>query len=312
MMLPAKSSTSKSNRFSVGRLFMSSSLNTASVATNSIKPVEYFRKDYLESPYLIPKLFLDFKLSASNTIVTAKSSVTVKTVSGKLPDLVLDGEDLDLQSVRINGVEVTQDHFVKTSTHLTIQSEVFYNKESKSYLDSFDLEIVVNVSPEKNLALSGLYKSGGSSLLSTQCEAMGFRRITYYLDRPDVLTRYVVRLEADKAAYPVLLSNGNLIDEGELNDGKHWALWEDPFPKPSYLFALVAGDLASIKSEYTTTSGRVVKLGIYSDKDNVSKLDHAMYSLKKSMQWDEDTFGLECDLDIYNVVATNDFNMGAM
>ena len=142
---------------------------------------------------------------------------------------------------------------------------------------------------------------------------MGFRRITYYLDRPDVLSRYKVRLEADRLKYPILLSNGNLLSHGhDENTGNHWTLWEDPFPKPSYLFALVAGDLGFIKDSYTTSSGRKVDLGIYSDKENVKKLSHAMYSLKESMKWDEKTFNLECDLDLYNIVATNDFNMGAM
>ena len=142
---------------------------------------------------------------------------------------------------------------------------------------------------------------------------MGFRRITYYLDRPDVLSKYRVRLEADRSKYPILLSNGNLLAHGhDESSGHHWTLWEDPFPKPSYLFALVAGDLGFIKDSYTTSSGRKVELGIYSDKENVKKLSHAMYSLKESMKWDEKTFNLECDLDLYNIVATNDFNMGAM
>jgi aminopeptidase N len=141
---------------------------------------------------------------------------------------------------------------------------------------------------------------------------MGFRRIAYHLDRPDILTKYIVRLEADKSKYPVLLSNGNKLDSGDLPNGRHWSLWQDPFPKPSYLFALVAGDLGGIQDEYITTSGRKVQLGIFSDKANCNKLAHAMYSIKESMKWDEQTFGLECDLDVYNIVATNDFNMGAM
>ena len=141
---------------------------------------------------------------------------------------------------------------------------------------------------------------------------MGFRRIAYHLDRPDILTKYIVRLEADKSKYPVLLSNGNKLDSGDLPNGRHWSLWQDPFPKPSYLFALVAGDLGGIQDEYITTSGRKVQLGIFSDKVNCNKLSHAMYSIKESMKWDEQIFGLECDLDVYNIVATNDFNMGAM
>jgi aminopeptidase N len=231
--------------------------------------------------------------------------MTVVPSSNYCSDLVLDGEEIDFVSVKINGVDIASESLIKTAESLTIKGQAICS-------GTFKLQTVVKISPEKNLALSGLYKSG-SSLLCTQCEAMGFRRITYYLDRPDILAKYTVRLEGDKAIYPQLLSNGNRIDGGDLADGsRHWALWEDPFPKPSYLFALVAGDLASISSEYVTLSGRKVKLGIYSDKENVSKLDHAMYSLKESMKWDEQTFGLECDLDVYNIVATNDFNMGAM
>ena len=143
-------------------------------------------------------------------------------------------------------------------------------------------------------------------------DPQGFRRIAFHLDRPDVLSRYTVRLEGDKATYPLLLSNGNQVQQGDAPGGRHWALWEDPFPKPSYLFALVAGDLGAVHDTYTTLSGRVVALGIYSDKENTGKLAHAMYSIKESMRWDEATFGLECDLDTYNIVATNDFNMGAM
>lgn len=177
--------------------------------------------------------------------------------------------------------------------------------------EPFELTTVVNIKPDKNLALSGLYQSG-SNLLCTQCEAMGFRRIAFHLDRPDILTIYTVRLEGDKALYPILLSNGNMVAAGDLGGNKHYTVWEDPFPKPSYLFALVAGDLGSIHDEYTTASGRRVKLGIFSDKENAGKLGHAMYSIKESMRWDEEVFGLECDLDVYNIVATNDFNMGAM
>jgi len=158
--------------------------------------------------------------------------------------------------------------------------------------------------------LSGLYKSG--SAYCTQCEAEGFRRITYYLDRPDVMAKYRVRLEADKKSCPLLLSNGNFLEKGDLGNNRHYALWEDPFPKPSYLFAVVAGDLGSIKDTYTTKSGREVTIEIFSEHDNVDKLDHAMESVKKAMKWDEDKYGLEYDLDMYNIVAVNDFNMGAM
>jgi len=226
-------------------------------------------------------------------------------------DLELDGEDLLLMSVKINGKALSEEAYSVSEGKLKIFAASLPTDAKKT----FELETTVKLSPEKNLALSGLYTSGGS-LLCTQCEAMGFRRIAYHLDRPDVLTKYKVRLEADKAAFPLLLSNGNMIESGPVVDGakqgRHYAIWEDPFPKPSYLFALVAGDLGAIHSTYTTKSGRVVKLGIFSDKENAGKLEHAMYSIKESLKWDEDTFGLECDLDVYNIVATNDFNMGAM
>lgn len=282
-----------------------SSFSSGTSIVSAAAPVEHFRSDYTRSPYIIPNVSLFFKLSASDSTVITKSQIIRAQISTH-SDLILDGEDVNLLNVRVNGVLLSEDLYEKTSTNLRIKYSTLSNLG-----DEFELETEVQIHPDKNLALSGLYKSG-SSLLCTQCEAMGFRRITYHLDRPDILSKYIVRLEATKDDYPILLSNGNLIEEGELGDGKHFAVWEDPFPKPCYLFALVAGDLASISSEYTTTSGRVVKLGIYSDKENSHKLDHAMYSIKKSMQWDEDTFGLECDLDIYNIVATNDFNMGAM
>ena len=276
------------------------------LAAPGIPPKEYFRRDYLPSDFAIPEINLSFQLSADETIVTTRSQIVPQ--GSAAVDLVLDGEDsISLLGVKIDGAELAAGDFVVNSDgKLSVSARVVPRYP-------FALETLVKLSPKTNLALSGLYASG-SNLLCTQCEAMGFRRITYHLDRPDVLTKYSVRLEADKAVFPVLLSNGNQIDGGEVpsKPGRHFAVWEDPFLKPSYLFALVAGDLGGIHDTYTTTSGRVVKLGIFSDKENAGKLDHAMYSLKQSMKWDEDTFGLECDLDIYNVVATNDFNMGAM
>jgi len=174
------------------------------------------------------------------------------------------------------------------------------------------LSTVVEIIPEENTALSGMYKSG--TMYCSQCEAMGFRRITYYPDRPDNMAVYEkVRIEASKEDYPVLLSNGNRIEYDSMNDGKrHYAVWTDPYPKPSYLFCIVAGNLESVEGKFKTMSGRDVHLEIYSEAENVSKLDYAMESLKKSMKWDEDRFGLEYDLDLYNIVAVNDFNMGAM
>jgi hypothetical protein len=175
---------------------------------------------------------------------------------------------------------------------------------------SFTLTTDSSIKPQDNTQLSGLYKSSG--MYCTQCEAEGFRRITPMMDRPDVMAKYKVRIEAPKKECPVLLGNGNLVESGELENGRHFAVWEDPFPKPSYLFAVVAGDLGSIKDSFTTKSGRKVHLEIFSEHANVGQLDWAMQSLKDSMRWDEERFGLEYDLDVYNVVAVNDFNMGAM
>jgi len=172
------------------------------------------------------------------------------------------------------------------------------------------LETVVEIKPQENSLLEGLYKSGGN--FCTQCEAEGFRGITYTYDRPDVMSKYTTRIEADKSLYPVLLSNGNLIEEGDLDGGKHYAVWEDPFKKPCYLFALVAGALKMHEDSFTTTSGKVVKLRIFVAEKDLGKVEFAMTSLKKAMKWDEDVFGLEYDLDLFNIVAVDDFNMGAM
>ena len=287
------------------------STSSAATEVSSSAPIEYFRRDYKPSNYSVPEINLDFQLSDSETIVTSTSSV-VQQSSLEGCDLTLDGEELGLLSLKINDILLgNDDYYVHRDGKLTIFGKSIVT--ASNHKETFKLEVKVKINPEKNLALSGLYKSGSSKLLCTQCEAMGFRRIVYHLDRPDILSVYTVRLEADGDKYPLLLSNGNQVEKGKIEGtSRHWTVWNDPFPKPSYLFALVAGDLGSIHSTYTTTSGRVVQLGIYSDKENANQLDHAMYSLKESMKWDEDTFGLECDLDVYNVVATNDFNMGAM
>ena len=176
--------------------------------------------------------------------------------------------------------------------------------------EEFSLQTKVRIYPQKNKALEGLYKSG--QIFCTQCEAEGFRHITYFLDRPDIMAKYRVRIEGDKEKYPLLLSNGNLVERGELPEGRHFVTWLDPFKKPSYLFALVAGDLGMIKDHYVTMSGRTVVLEIYCDKGHEQRCFHAMESLKKSMQWEEQEFGLEYDLDIYMIVAVDAFNMGAM
>jgi aminopeptidase N len=262
---------------------------------------ETFRKDYKPSDYLVPEINMMFDLGASKTVLTTTSTVVPSNAGA---DLVLDGEDcIKLVSLEVDGKAITEDQYKIEKDTLRIQGSALPAAQ-------FNLVSKVELNPKENLALSGLYASG-EKLLCTQCEAEGFRRITYHLDRPDILSKYTVRLEADKK-YPQLLSNGNMIDSGDLGGGRHFTVWNDPFPKPSYLFALVGGDLGSVQDTYTTKSGKVVNIGIYSEKEDAHKLDHAMYSIKESMKWDEDKFGLECDLDVYNIVATSDFNMGAM
>ena len=181
---------------------------------------------------------------------------------------------------------------------------------SSSSSSRVTLQTTVLVDPSSNFQLSGLYKSSGN--FCTQCEAEGFRRITYFLDRPDVMASYRVRVEGSVADTPVLLSNGNLTEQGRVGGDRHYTVWEDPFPKPSYLFALVAGNLSCLNDTFITASNRTVSLAIYTEHRNLDKLSHAMASLKKSMAWDEEVFGLEYDLDTYNIVAVHDFNMGAM
>ena len=241
--------SSQSMRWRLGALAAFASSTTVSAAAAGVQqaPVEHFRLDYKPSDFFIPEIFLSFVLDASDTIVTATSQVS-RSISpaSKNADLVLDGEDLDIISVKIAGASLAPTAYSYEEGKLRIKSAALPSE------GIFELETSVRVKPDKNLALSGLYKSG-QSLLCTQCEAMGFRRIAFHLDRPDILSKYKVRLEADKGKFPVLLSNGNKIDGGDLAGGRHWTLWEDPFPKPSYLFALVAGDLGSVHGEYTTT-----------------------------------------------------------
>jgi len=214
--------------------------------------------------------------------------------------LVLDGSDMELISVSLDGQVLEPDAYTVTETTLEIPDVP----------DQFILECETLTKPQENTSLEGLYKS--RRMFCTQCEAEGFRKITYYLDRPDVLSSFTTRIEADKAAYPVLLSNGNHIDSGDLEEGRHWVTWEDPFRKPSYLFALVAGDLKPVDDSFTTCSGRQVQLRIFVEEKDLDKCDFAMGALKRAMTWDEEVYGREYDLDIFMIVAVDDFNMGAM
>lgn len=256
-------------------------------------------EDYRPSDYLIRKTELDFQLDPK-TIVTARMMIERRDGVSLTAPLILDGDELELASLHINGQPVSD--YIATPELLTIRS--------LPQQSAFTLEIVTRINPTTNRQLMGLYRS--SNVYTTQCEAEGFRRITYFPDRPDVLSVYTVRLEADKQAAPILLSNGNLEASGDLANGRHYALWHDPHPKPSYLFALVAGDLGSISDQFTTLNGRQVVLNIYVEHGNEDRATYAMDALKRSMRWDEEVYGREYDLDIFNIVAVSDFNMGAM
>ncbi|CAH0526005.1 aminopeptidase N [Vibrio hippocampi] len=258
-------------------------------------PQAKYRKDYQSPTHTITDVNLTFDLNPERTRVTAISQV--EQLSDQT-ELELDGEGIELVSVTVNGV-AWQD-YQQTESGLTLS-----NLPQK-----FELVIENDIAPAKNTALEGLYISDGA--YCTQCEAEGFRRITYFLDRPDVLATYFTKVIADKAEFPYLLSNGNKVEHGDLDDGKHFVSWQDPHPKPSYLFALVAGDFDVLKDKYVTQSGRNVALEIFVDKGNLERAHHAMTSLVNSMKWDEERFGLEYDLDIYMIVAVDFFNMGAM
>ena len=260
------------------------------------QPQIKYRHDYRAPDYTITDIDLTFELDASTTRVTAISQV--KRLGDSQAELRLDGEDLTLIAIEVNGQPWTD-----------------YREEEGALVlsqlpDNFTLKIINDIHPDQNTALEGLYKSGEA--LCTQCEAEGFRHITWYLDRPDVLARFTTTLFADGERYPFLLSNGNRIDSGRDEQGRSWVKWQDPFPKPCYLFALVAGDFDVLRDSFTTRSGRDVALEIFVDRGNLDRADWAMTSLKNSMKWDEERFGLEYDLDIFMIVAVDFFNMGAM
>ena len=254
--------------------------------------------DYQAPAYTTKKTELFFDIRDGETQVTSNLSVVRQTDGGS--SLELAGEDLELVSVMVDGRELGSNEFLKDSESLTLLG-----------LDeAHQIQIVTKICPEENTALEGLYRSGG--MYCTQCEAEGFRKITYYQDRPDVLSKFTTTIIADGERYPNLLSNGNLIAASKTADGRSQVTWEDPFPKPSYLFALVAGDLAVLEDEFVTCSGRKVTLQIFSEPHNIEQCDYAMDVLKRSMKWDEERFGREYDLDIFMIVAVEDFNMGAM
>ena len=255
--------------------------------------------DYTPPLWRIETVHLDVTLDDANTRVVAESMIV--PLAQESGPLVLDGDDLMLESLSVNGQRVGPTDFTLTDKTLTLL---------KPPSGRFTLKIVTRLNPAANTKLMGLYRSSGN--YCTQCEAEGFRRITYFLDRPDVMAIYTTRIIGKKDDVPVLLGNGNLIETGDLPEGWHYALWHDPHPKPSYLFALVGGRLGKVGGQFTTRSGRVVDLGIYVESGKENRAGYALDALKRSMKWDEDMFGCEYDLDIFNIVAVSDFNMGAM
>ncbi len=254
------------------------------------------RQDYTPPVFLVETVELDFQLNPAATIVRSRLALR----RNRPGPLRLDGVALELRHISLDGATLAPERYVLDEAGMTIAA----------LPDSCVLEITTQVAPEKNTELSGLYTSGGNYF--TQCEAEGFRRITYFPDRPDVMSRYTVALTADRATCPILLSNGNPAGSGHAEGGRHWVRWEDPHPKPCYLFALVAGDLVDVHDHFTTASGRAVALNIWVRRGDETRCAHAMDSLKRSMKWDEDVFGLEYDLDVFNIAAVSDFNMGAM
>ena len=267
--------------------------------TSQSSPETIYLNNYAPSNYLIDKVELRFELGEDKSLCHSLLALR-KNPLAQGRSLRLDGHSFQMLSIVLDGVALSSTQYQVDEAGL----------EFDALPDTCVLEITTELEPESNTALEGLYKSSGN--FCTQCEAEGFRRITYFLDRPDVLSRYRVEIIADKTKYPVLLSNGNPVSSKDLADGKHVAIWEDPHPKPCYLFALVAGDLACISDHYKTAEGRDVALNIYTEAHNIERCDHAMVSLKHSMQWDEDVYGLSYDLDVFNIVAVDDFNMGAM
>jgi aminopeptidase N len=259
-----------------------------------------YLKDYQAPAFFIDETHLSFYLYDDHARVESRLCVRRNPQAARDAILVLHGQELELLELAVDGRVLDAADYQANQEQLSI---------SVAMPDSFELRCVTRILPQDNTSLEGLYKS--RTMFCTQCEAEGFRKITYYLDRPDVMSVFSVRLEAERQLFPVLLSNGNLLDRGETGD-RHWALWHDPFPKPSYLFALVAGDLECVEDSFTTCSGRDVSLRLFVESKDLDKCEHAMRSLQASMRWDEDVFGREYDLDIFNIVAVDDFNMGAM
>jgi aminopeptidase N len=265
--------------------------------TDTPQPIRL--SDYRPPSFLVDEVRLAFDLEPTATRVRAELKLRRNGDAGD--PLILDGVRLTLRSIAIDGRPLAEDEYAIDAEHLTVH---------RPTADAFTLTTEVQIDPGGNKALEGLYMSAGR--FCTQCEAEGFRKITYFPDRPDVLSRFSVRIEADKAAFPILLSNGNRVDSGDLEGGRHYAEWRDPFPKPCYLFALVAGELDELRDSLVTMSGRTIDLRIYVDPGQAERARYAMDALKRSMTWDEEAFGREYDLDLFMIVAVRDFNFGAM
>ncbi len=259
-----------------------------------------YLKDYLAPSFLVDHVSLTFTLQPTSTEVVSTVQYRRNSETTTATELKLDGHDLELLSIKLDGLTLSPDRYQLHAQGLNIANAP----------DIFELEITTRINPQGNTALEGLYRSAGN--YCTQCEAQGFRRISYYQDRPDVMAPFSVRILADKTNNLVLLSNGNPVAQGEMEDGMHWAEWHDPFAKPCYLFALVAGDLSCFEDSFTTASGREITLRIFTEEHHIHQCGHAMESLKRAMGWDEERFGLEYDLDLFMIVAVDDFNMGAM
>ena len=264
------------------------------------QPRTIYLQDYLPPAFTVSDVSLHFELFDDYTLVHADMAFkrAAQTASGE--PLVLQGEELELQRIALDGRELPEDHYLVGDTGLTVTT----------IPESGRLQTTAKIYPQLNTSLEGLYRSRG--LFCTQCEAEGFRKITWFLDRPDVMATYRVTVDADREQCPELLSNGNLVATEDLGEGRHRAVWEDPFPKPSYLFALLAGALSRVEDRFVTCSGREVRLVILVEEKDLPKCGHAMESLKHSMRWDEERFGREYDLDVFHIVAVDDFNMGAM
>ncbi len=261
----------------------------------------HYLKDYQKFPFVISSLEMDIEIAPETSFVSAKLTIEPRDQTKGETELVLDGKELELIEISINGADLCADEYRFAGDRLYI-----HNPPN----NRFTLETKVALKPEGNTSLMGLYRSNG--VWCTQCEAEGFRRITFMADRPDMLATYRVRLTADKKLAPVLLANGNLVEKGDIDDKRHYAIWDDPHPKPTYLFAVVAGDLGVLRDEFITASKRKVRLAIYSEHGKQQRCAYAMEALKRAMKWDEKRFGRQYDLDVFNIVAVSDFNFGAM